>query len=333
MLEGLTDDKAVGAVERAHCRARRCTLVILKGIALSGEANMDNFGAVAGEEGMVAGRIKDGPFYHVAHVIEVLAGECSHSHIENTPGEHGTGPVAAFDLADVEVERVAEARIVVMAAFLCVHPPLQQVQRLEQGDGRFDGVGARTCIGDMSRQTLQAHLNPDHPNLRRHELFGQGLRNQCRISAIAALQAGQSAVAGAIFLHNRLKEFVGCRVPTEMLQRLDCKEIRGQTGLHVTRAAATHPVAIDMGVEGRAFPHVQRAGRHHVDMPVEDETAPALAAAAQSSHRVVVVADHRREPWQPRDVGDIYLPAVDLITKSAKLACDETLGGLLLPPR
>lgn len=91
---------------------------------------------------MVAGRIENGLFDHVAHVIKVLAGEYPHAHIENAPGGDRTGPVSARDLPDVEVEGMAVIGIVVMAAFRCIHPPLQAVQRLEQEGGRFDSVGA-----------------------------------------------------------------------------------------------------------------------------------------------------------------------------------------------
>src|SRR5690606_7813200 len=89
--------------------------------------------------------------------------------VEAAPGRHRGGPVAALDLADVEVDRVVEGLEVPVAALALVPALLQDAQGLDQAVGRLDRVGARARVADVHRQPAYRHLEPQYAAVGTHQ--------------------------------------------------------------------------------------------------------------------------------------------------------------------
>ena len=135
---------------------------------------------------------------------------------------------------------------------------------------------SRTCTG------MAAHLDlePEHAGVGAHQLLVLGLGDQHGVGPVAAQMGHQRAVAGRFLLDHGLDVDGRGGLEADAAERVEGEEVGGVPGLHVGPAAAVEPVALDRGLEGRVGPEVGGAGRHHVDMGLEDERAAALLARA-----------------------------------------------------
>ncbi|KAG1251409.1 hypothetical protein G6F68_012284 [Rhizopus microsporus] len=217
-------------------------------------------------------------------------------------------------------------------AFAAIPAFFQFVHRLDHEDGFLDGVGARAR--ERRRRVLgvavDQHLEPHGPDLGAHQHRQQRFGNECGIGAVAALQAGQRAVAGALFFHHGLQEHVGRRLQPYPAQRVQRRHAGDEARFHVTRAASVHPAVDDSGIVGVAAPLRPGPHGHHVDMAVQDQR-PALAGAravgAYHVERVVVRDGYRRETRHVLDGVDVDLPAVHVVAARRVLRRHEILCG------
>ena len=166
----------------------------------------------------------------------------------------------------------------------------------------------------MHRMAGDLDLEPHDADLRHGEHARRRLGNERGIGAIAALQAGQRAVAGAFLLDDRLLVDVGRRLVAQRAERAQRKDVEDEAGLHVARAAAIHPAVLDRGLERIARPHLVRPFGHDVDMAVQDQRRPFRAGRPPGADHVpgvVVILGMRRVARQVLQVVDLDLPAID----------------------
>ena len=128
-------------------------------------------------------------------------------------------------------------------------------------------------MGDVDGMAAHRDLEPHDADLARSTPLARGLGDQRRVGPVAALQAGERAVAGEFLLDHRLDEDVGGRLEAGPLQRFQGEQAADPARLHVAGAAAVHPAVLDDRIEGRGRPHLVRAFRHDVDMAVDDQRA------------------------------------------------------------
>ena len=139
---------------------------------------------------------------------------------------------AGTELA-VEVHRMVVVARVLVVDFLLVPLLLELAQLLDQAIGGLDGVRAGIGLVDMDRVAGDLDLEPHHADLRDGERAARRLGNQRSLGAIATLQAGQRAVAGALFLDHRLLIDVGGRHVAQRTERAERKDIEDQPRFHV----------------------------------------------------------------------------------------------------
>ena len=185
---------------------------------------------------------------------------------------------------------------------------------LDEAVRRLDGVGSGVGLVDMHRMAGDLDLEPHDARLRDREHAGRWLRDEGGVGAVAALQAGERAVAGAFLLDHRLLVDVRRRHVAQRAQRAQREDVQDQPGLHVARTAPVHPAVLDVGVVGIAGPHLVRPLGHHVDVAVEDQR-PALGIGgtpgADHVPGIVIVQRMRRVARQVLEIVDLDLPAVD----------------------
>ncbi len=160
---------------------------------------------------------------------------------------------------------------------------------------------------------LHPDLEPQHAHVGAHQHVLLGFRDDHGIGAVAAQQRRQGAVAGAFLFDHRLEIDGGPRGIARRAHGIVGVQIGNQPGLHVGRAATVHPAVDDGRVPRRAAPHVDRSGRHHVDVSVQDERAAGLLFGTIGAHHVegvFVRHGHRAEAGMRLDVAHVDLPAV-----------------------
>ena len=215
-----------------------------------------------------------------------------------------------------------------------------RLQRLDMRPDQqrlLDGVGAGRgeAGGGVLRVALDMHAEPDQPNFRAHQPGFERFWHEGAIRAVAALEAGERAVAGAFLLHHRLEMDRRAQREARLAHRVEGEQGARQPRLHVARAAPIHPFALDPGLERRPLPARRIAGRHNVDMAVEDQR-PALAQArTPCAHDVEGVligrVDHGREAGQILDVGDLDLPVIDGKAAPGHCVGHQILNRMFLP--
>ena len=188
-------------------------------------------------------------------------------------------------------------------------------------------------LRDMGGPAADLDLEPHDADIGAHQAVMGRLGDQRGVRVIAAHQARQRAVAGAFLFGDRLEVDMGRRLHARPFQRVKGEQIGRQAGLHVAGSAAVHPAVLDGGLIGREAPHVDRAGRHHVDMPVQDQRpADRLARTVGAHHidRVVIVDADRRKAWMVLDLVDVDRPTVHGQPALFHGVVHEILGGVLL---
>ena len=158
---------------------------------------------------------------------------------------------------------------------------LEAFQPLDQVIGRLDGVGARAGARHMHGQAAHLEPEPDDADLGADQLAVGGLGNQAGIGPVAALQRGERAEPGALFLDHRLQVDAARGREPGRLQRVEGIERGDGAGLHIAGAAAVEPAVLDHGLVRRRVPHVERAGRHHVAVALQDQRAATVSLAGR----------------------------------------------------
>ena len=147
--------------------------------------------------------------------------------VEGAPGGDARRPVAAGDAPDIEVDRVLDGLVGRILITPLVPARLEPMQRLDEAERRLDGIGAGRGLAHMHRHAPHMHLEPQDTDLGADEAVPHRLGNERRGGAIAALEAGEGAVAGALFLDHRLHMDVGRRPVPGALQRIDGRGLSG----------------------------------------------------------------------------------------------------------
>src|SRR6266852_5144626 len=204
LLQRLAEDATVRATEQRHR-----LLAVPKHVTLRLEAVIDDLRRVVGEEAVGARRVADHRFDLSLRRRDVLAGIDGDADIEDAPGGHARRPVAAGDLADIEIDRMLDGRVWRIVAAPRVPVLLEPVQRLHDAVGGLDRVGARARLANMNGNAADMNLEPQDADLRADQLVPHRLRNQRGVGAVAAFQARERAVAGAFLLDDRLDVDVG----------------------------------------------------------------------------------------------------------------------------
>ena len=210
---------------------------------------------------------------------------------------------------------------------------LEFAQRGDQRHGRLDRVDSALGLENVNRDTAQMHLQPDDADLRIDQVFVERFGNDHGIGAVAALKARQRAVARALFLDDGLQADVGGGCEAGVADRVERIQVGRHTALHIAGTAPEHPAVPDRRFERRGLPHVERPGRHDVDVPVQNQR-PAAGIRAPTRgddvDRIVVAADHGRKPRQPGNVIDVDRPGIGLVAALPELRFHESLRRLLL---
>ena len=306
----------------------------LQHVAPREEAIVGHLGRGVGKERIFLARLPQAVLDFTRGVPRIDARIDRDPHVEAAPGGHGRGPVAPFDLTDVEIDRMIEVFEIGIVALPFVPPRFKTAQGPDQAKGCLDRVGAGSRLADVNRPAPHMDAEPDHADIRAHEHVVFGFRNDRRVRLVPAQQAGKRAVAGALLLGHRLDIDRGRRLVAEPFEGVEREDIGGKPRLHVAAAAPVKPVAVDARREGRIRPHVKRTGRDHVDVAIQDERAALLFFRPMGSNhveRIVVAHLNRRKPWMVLDLVHVNHPTVHRVSPLGEGAIDEVLGGVLLP--
>ena len=251
--------------------------------------------------GQFADRRADRPFDFLLRFGRIAARIDAEAEVDATGGRHRRGPLAARDLAEVEVERmrmVAEQR---MRGVRRIPARLDFLQALPHVHRGLDRVQPLVRLHRMRGAAGQVELAPHGADLAAHDRFGEGFGVEHRVDGDAlrleVLDRGQRAVAGAFLLDHGVEPYRPGGADAEIGQGLEAGQRGDQAALHVARAAAIKPAVPDVGLERRPFPQRQMAGGHHVDMTAHHQRFAALARRAQLAQQVVAAvqfAHHRR---------------------------------------
>jgi hypothetical protein len=241
---------------------------VLQHVAVCLQAVVADLRRVLGKERMRARCVRDAGFDLAARVRQVLVEWNADAYVERTPRWNARRPIAADDLADVQVQRVMHVSEMRIGAAAFIPAFLQRMQCLHQAIGGFDRIRAAAGFAHVHRLAAHVDLEPDHADLGAHHLIPHRLRNQRGVRAIATCDARQRAVAGAFFLDHRLHVDFGCRRQADAIERVEREQIGGDPGFHIAGPAPVKPAGVLAGLERRRAPHVERADRHHVHVAV-----------------------------------------------------------------
>jgi hypothetical protein len=203
------------------------------------------------------------------------------------------------------------------------------LQRLDQMVGCGDRVRAGTGLEHVHGMAAHFEAKPDHADLRAHHLAGRRLRNEAGVGTIAALQGRERASAGALLLDHGLKMNPRGRLEARGLDCVERIECADGTGLHVTGAAAVHPAVLHHRRKRRALPHLQRSGRDHVAMALQDQGFAGVVrrpVGADHGARFRKIMLDRTEAAQIPEIVDVDVPIVDLVTALPQEIADHVLA-------
>ena len=272
-------------VRRAERRHR--VLAVVEHVAIGQEAVPHEFGRRVGEERVVRRRAPHRRLDLRLRRGDVLARQDGDAAIEVAPGGHARRPVPAGDPAQIEVDGTIDLREMRLRPRASVPFRRQRIERIDERIGAADCVRSGARVGDMHGLAAHADAEPQHADLRAREAEIGRFRHEHRVGAVAALQRRKRAVAGAFLLDHRLQEEIGRRPVSRALQRLDREDRGDRARFHVARAAPVHPAVAHDGFERRRVPHLVRAFRHHVAMPLQDKRTPLRFRAAQRADDAV----------------------------------------------
>ena len=108
---------------------------------------------------------------------------------------------------------------------------------------------------------------------------------------------GERAVAGALLLdHGEHREVARDRVRIDSCTRFEREPAHGEAGLHVAAAAAVQPAVAPHRLERRRRPLREVTRGHDVDVAVEQQRRPRVAAGATGDDVVAALVGELRDP-------------------------------------
>ena len=244
------------------------------------------------------------------HRADRISRHHADAHADARPRRHRAVPLAAFDGAEIDVDRMIVGGEGGMAALGTVHLGLVVAEMPGERIGRLDRVHPRMHLAYMGGPAGHRHPGPHHADLGNIErgMAGTGLRDQAGLRRVERLHHRERAVAGAFLLDHRRHLQLRRGLQPGEAQRPEGGDIRRDTGLHVRRAAAIHPPVTDARLERRRGPEIGRALRHHIDMPLQHQAAPAARTGVMHRHDVFAPAiwyQRRREAGMIGERGGI----------------------------
>ena len=144
-------------------------LVVLEHVGFGLEAFPAHGRQVVAEERIVGRGLADRVLHFLAALLQRLGRQHAHAHVECAPGRDRARPVAAGDLADVEVHRVVMVAEILVVDLERVPLLLQLAELLDDPVGGLDGVRAGIGLVDVDRMAGDLHLEPHHADLRHGE--------------------------------------------------------------------------------------------------------------------------------------------------------------------
>ena len=134
----------------------------------------------------------------------IVAGVDRDAAVDAAPGRHRRGPVAPLDAPDVEVDRMRLVAEVGVAVLLRVPARFEHPQRRDDARHRLDRARARARLAHVHRASAHLDGEPEHADVRPHELLVLGLRDDGGVGGVARDEAVQRAVARALLLDDAL---------------------------------------------------------------------------------------------------------------------------------
>ena len=186
----------------------------------------------------------------------------------------------------------------------------------------------------MHRVAPHVHLKPDNAHIGPDQGFAHRLRNNGGIRLITPNQRRERPIAGAFFFGHGLHINRRSRLKPGAGQRIQGKQVRCKTRLHITGTATIKPVAIPMWLKGRRIPQGFGPRWHHIDMPVQNQGAPGLLPGPMRCNHVnglVVIVRDWGKTGMVRDIITFNAPTIERITPLAISLEQEILAGAFLP--
>ena len=166
------------------------------------------------------------------------------------------------------------------------------------------GVPGAALDRDRRRQRPAA----SHPHVERRRLG-----DDAGVGLDAVADRGQTAGARRLLVGDRVHDQVAAQAYAGLGQRHRRERHRGNAALHVAGAAAVEVPAAHLRGVGVARPAVARLRRHHVDVPVEQQAAPAARAGEAGGHLgPSLEAERARDLARARHLVGTRLPDLDL---------------------
>ncbi len=182
--------------------------------------------------------------------------------------------------------------------------------------------------GNMRRFAFHRYAEPEHTNLRSIDGVPGRLWKQGKVSAISSLERGKRAKSCTFLFDYRLEMYASGRFEAGMAQGIQSEDRGDCTRLHVACPTAIHPAIDDCGLERRMCPHIERAGRHNIKMPLKNERPAAChtgSMGAYDSARTREITVDRPEPRQWLQVPEMHLPFIDFVSSLVQSSGDEIL--------
>ena len=217
----------------------------LQHVVVGLEAVPDHSRRIVGQERVLPGRRHHHAAQLLAEVGERHARQHGDAAVDLAPGGRRARPVAAGDLAGVELDRVGDAAEPGVRLDPLVELAGVAAQRLDQAEGGEDGIGAALALADVHGPAADAQAEPHDADGAAQDPGGGRLRDQAGVGAVAARQRRERAVAGRLLLGHGLHVDVGGGQIAGRAQRVEREHHGAHARLHVVGAAAVHAPVLD----------------------------------------------------------------------------------------